>query len=482
MHILSWNFLFDISLLTIILYSLYKTLRMTGTWKIVIGLTSAGILASIARFFDLQGIDWLFSNFSHIIIIVLVIIFQPEIRKIFERSMIIDLVNKTLFPFFRRQDKQQISTAELLSKIVFELAARKWGGLIVIPGKQSLKGHIKGGTKADASLSLSLLLSIFDDSSPGHDGAVLVEKGKISRFGVHLPLSSSNKLDENYGTRHHAAMGLSENSDALILLVSEERGTVSYFKNAKMKRIPKQEDVIEIINTHLTGGALKPSGMAWYKRFLVTSSEVVACLMVAVLFWTTLVHPKTEIKERLYTVPIEYTKTDKNIQVIQGQREAKILLAGPETLLNRVNPLSLQIKVDLQNFTLGRHDINITSEHIEIPRNVKIVQIQPERLSLDLQYYVVREAKIRPQLLGSLPTGSQLTSMTVTPDTLSVIDKRKSKEESEIIVTTTPIYLDNIQRSTTVYCKIILPKDIQLENNKLTDAAVGFIINGEKLK
>jgi DNA integrity scanning protein DisA with diadenylate cyclase activity len=114
-----------------------------------------------------------------------------------------------------------------IADALYRLAEERHGAIIVLPGKEPIQEWLAGGFVLDAEPSFPLLMSIFDPHSPGHDGALIVEKGRLSQFGVRLPISDTNKLPAVFGTRHHAAMGLSEKSDAMVLVVSEERGAVS---------------------------------------------------------------------------------------------------------------------------------------------------------------------------------------------------------------------------------------------------------------
>ena len=227
-ELLDWRVSLDIILITLLIFFLYSTLRTTGTAKIFLGIMIAVALFIMARLLDLKGIEWIYSNLSPIFLLALIIIFQPEIRKIFERAASIR--------------RREISTeapkhSSLISDAVFALVKQRRGALLVFPGQDSVKAWTSEGIQIDAQPSYPLLMSIFDPNSPGHDGAVVIENGKISSFAVRLPLSESEKLSEEFGTRHHAGMGLSEVTDALVVAVSEERGTVTLFYEGMVERI-----------------------------------------------------------------------------------------------------------------------------------------------------------------------------------------------------------------------------------------------------
>ncbi|MEJ2428841.1 MAG: diadenylate cyclase [Deltaproteobacteria bacterium] len=225
---LDWRVILDVLLISAALFFLYRTLLRLGTWKIVTGIFLAMVIFVVANVLDLKGINWIYSNLSGVAVIALIVIFQPELRKIFERAA--SFGGKKL-------DKSGPALAALFSEAAFLLANKRRGALIALPGKEPVKRWLSGGFDLYAEPSLPLILSIFDPNSPGHDGALVFRNGKLAYFGVRLPISKTGRLPEDLGTRHHAAMGLSEVTDTLVILVSEERGTVKTFFNGILKEV-----------------------------------------------------------------------------------------------------------------------------------------------------------------------------------------------------------------------------------------------------
>ena len=152
---------------------------------------------------DLSGIEWIFDNLSHVAVMGLIVIFQPELRKIFERAVSVRRA---------KVDDTGEELSGLIADSLLELSQKRRGALIVFPGRESIREWLSGGFQLDAAPSFPLFMSIFDPNSPGHDGALIVRDGRFFSFGVRLPVSQSHRLSEAYGTRHHAAMGLSEKS------------------------------------------------------------------------------------------------------------------------------------------------------------------------------------------------------------------------------------------------------------------------------
>jgi DNA integrity scanning protein DisA with diadenylate cyclase activity len=190
--VIGWKAVVDIVLIAAGLFFLYHTLLRLGTWRIVAGIMLAAFLFLIANFLDLKGLEWIFGNFSQVAVIALVVIFQPELRKIFERAA-------SVRRFEIRDAGAELS--HMIMDSLIKLAAQRRGAIVVLPGKEPIQEWLSGGFKLDAKPSIPLIMSIFDPNSPGHDGALIIQKGKFTRFGVRLPVSQSSKLPDEFGIR-----------------------------------------------------------------------------------------------------------------------------------------------------------------------------------------------------------------------------------------------------------------------------------------
>ena len=219
----------DVVFVAILLYTAIVWAQQTRAAFVVRGILILGSIYIIAKYLDLQMTAWIFQGFFAIFLIMIVVIFQEELRQLFERIAVWSLARK-------RTPTLGSSTSDVLVRTVADLAKEHVGALIVIRGNDPLERHITGGIPLDGKVSAPLLKSIFDPHSPGHDGAVLVDQDNISRFAAHLPLSKDLRQLANVGTRHSAALGLAELTDALCIVVSEERGTISVATRGQASR------------------------------------------------------------------------------------------------------------------------------------------------------------------------------------------------------------------------------------------------------
>ncbi|RIL10908.1 MAG: TIGR00159 family protein [Proteobacteria bacterium] len=219
----------DILIVAYFIYRGLLVIRGTRAAPMLWGLIVVALVYFCARHFGLVTLAWILGNFLSSIILVVVVIFQDEIRR--------GLTKVGLQRVFRREQKKIYDkTIEDITLVAQRLAKERIGALIVIQQDVGLDEFVEDAVMLDAMINRKLLYSIFLKDSPLHDGAVLIEGNRIKAAGCVLPLSFNPDLDPNLGTRHRAALGLSERSDAIVIVVSEETGTISLGRDGKISR------------------------------------------------------------------------------------------------------------------------------------------------------------------------------------------------------------------------------------------------------
>jgi diadenylate cyclase len=211
--------LIDILLVAFFTYQVYKLLRHTRATPVLIGMVILFTVSLISRLVQLETVTWLFESVSSYILIAVIVILQPELRRIFYR------LGQTKWYRMLFQT-QEIPVDEILQASL-QMAEEKTGALMILVNRIGLRHISEAGIVLQARVSRELLLSIFYMENPLHDGAVLIEGGQILSAATYLPLSNSSKLKKTHGARHRAGLGISEDSDALALVVSEEKGKVN---------------------------------------------------------------------------------------------------------------------------------------------------------------------------------------------------------------------------------------------------------------
>lgn len=216
----------EMLIIAFVIYHLVNWFRRTRAWTLIKGIAVLIVLWMIASILELEVILWIFSNTIDVGIIALVIIFQPEFRRALEQLG----QNSIVSPIFYSKDKLERFSDETIDELVratFNLAKAKTGALIVIERDIPLNEYSKTGIPLDALVSSQLIINIFEMNTPLHDGAVLLRGNRIIAATSYLPLSDDSSLSKDLGTRHRAAVGISEATDSLTIVVSEETGKVS---------------------------------------------------------------------------------------------------------------------------------------------------------------------------------------------------------------------------------------------------------------
>jgi len=209
----------DVGLLAFILYKGYELLVKTQAMQLVKGAGIFALVYGIAFLFKLTTLQWVLSIIAPGLFIAIAIVFQPELRKI--------IIRLGQGEFFRPDAKPRIGELEAVVTAAELLSQQKRGMLVVFPRKVNIRGIIETGTRLNAEISSSLIVAIFQFDGPLHDGAVVIHNSRIAAAGCVLPLSEQQDIRKSFGTRHRASLGMSENSDAVILVVSEETGAIS---------------------------------------------------------------------------------------------------------------------------------------------------------------------------------------------------------------------------------------------------------------
>jgi diadenylate cyclase len=463
--LLDWRTIIDISLIATCLFFLYQTINRLGTWKIVVGILAAMMIFLMANFFDLAGIGWIYRNLSSVVIIALIVIFQPELRKIFERAVSV-----------RRNEIHDYGKdlSIMIAEALFAMAKQRCGAILVFPGKEPITEYVSGGFLLDAKPSYPLLMSIFDHNSPGHDGAMIITGGVFTQFGVRLPVSESSKLPQEYGTRHHAALGLAEKTDSLVIVVSEERGAVSVFYMGKMIKSDNQKAVVSTIATHWESTSSYPFDFLRNKNRWTVFNQMALSLALALLFWSTIIVAQGERIERVFTVPVEYMASPPSLALVgEREKEVQLYLGGTKSDLDAIVNLSdLSVKIDLSKVGPGTQSFFITNDDIRLPKGVKLIEVTPSRIDLTFGAITEHWASVIPQLVGDLLSGLTIRSIDVKPNKVKVISPSAAGDGNVISVTTTPIYLESITKDHKILCKIIAPQTIQPVDKRWPDVEV----------
>lgn len=372
-----WRDWIDILVLAFLLYGLYAWLKGTKALQVLIGLGFIGLLYFIARLLGLFMTSWLLQYLWAVILFFVVVIFQPEIRNFLE-----DVSPAKLFA---KGSKLAAETIDELAEGAFQLAKNKIGALIVLPGESPIDEFLKGGIFLRSDVRKEILMGIFHAASPLHDGAIIIEKDSIKRVKCYLPLTTDTEFPLMYGARHRAAMGIAEKSDAICLVVSEERGEVSLFQNKTIRKFSSPAELAEEMGKSFLKEGPKKKRTQTLKEILTSNfpAKVVA-ICIAVFLWASLTGQKNA--EIAFQIPLKYQNIPNNT-IIAGDmvQSIKISLRGPERLIASLTPERVNARVDLKKGKIGNNLFEISKKDIRVPPGVDIMTINPSKIKVKLE-------------------------------------------------------------------------------------------------
>jgi diadenylate cyclase len=378
---IGWSSYLDISIMAVLIYMVLVWFKKTKAAFVLVGILIISAMYLVARQLDLRLIEFVFRGFFAVILVALVVIFQEELKHFFERLAVFSL-NRGSMSARVLSPSHEWST--ILARTATDLAREKIGALIVLRGRDPIDRHLDSGTQLGGTLSEPLLKSIFDPHSIGHDGAVVIENGKVIGFSYHLPLSTALSKLRRTGTRHAAALGLAELSDALCLVVSEERGTISIARNGEIRTLTDPGELIALLQSFYE--ELSPKRTA-PKRFEMLSShsrEKVLAVVISFAMWFVFVHESLVIY-RSYQVPVKCVNIPKGMKIAKKDpNQITVTLNGPRRNFYFMSAGKIKVLLPIYDTHPGKNRVTMLESNITSPNGLSIVNIDPDSIRVDL--------------------------------------------------------------------------------------------------
>jgi diadenylate cyclase len=420
-----WQDVVDIGLNSYILFRFYVLFRGTYVFRVLIGLTMLWFFQQIAGYTGLIVTSWVVQGIVAVAALIIVVVFRNEIRSVLQAKNL-----KTILWGFTV--KTRVAPVDVIADSAFELARRKQGALIVIPGEEDIRESVQGGIDWNGDISKEMILSIFFPDNPVHDGAVIIDGDRVSRVGTILPLSRRDDLPSHLGTRHRAALGLAEGSDALAVVVSEERGEVSLAKGSRLREIGSRSKLIQKLEEHF--GISETDGpQVKRERLEVTTAALVSLLFIAGFWFSISRGLETMVT---FDVPIEYQNRDPNMEIVHASvNSVRLNLSGSGTLVKSTRPDQVRVRLDLSNSTAGQNTYAITSNNISLPPGIVLKDVAPQNVVVDLDVTVRKELPIQIDWAGRLPENFVLAEVTVEPQRVEIIGSKRVLENIQTIYT-----------------------------------------------
>lgn len=373
-----WADLIDIGVMSLVVYQAYLRFRRTRAIRVLGGIAILGLGGLVAQKAGLFLTSWLFGGISAAAVVFFVVIFQAEIRQILERAN--PRLPLALLHRLRREE------LVVIAETAFTLALRRRGALFVLERRDFLEPLLGSpGTLMDAQPSRELLETLFTPPTPLHDGAVYLREGRIYRAGAVLPLSGNPTLASFYGTRHRAALGITEQSDAVAIVVSEERGTVSVAERGTLEVMQTPAALLAWLTDRLRAAGDRPRKRRTDITLLTHNwRPKLASVAFVVLLWIVLVGRQDA--EVGFSVPIVYTNVPKNLAIQdRGIQEVYVRVRGSQEMFNFLDLSRLRAAVDLSAAKAGSQRYTIAAKDINLPPGVQLIGIEPAVIRLRLQ-------------------------------------------------------------------------------------------------
>ncbi len=392
-----WNHLIDIFVMWFISYQVYMRFRGTQAMRLLVRVFFVWLAYLTAQAAGLTLTSFLLWALWIAVLIFFLITFQAEIQRILMR------INpmRPLGVILRQARRVRLpdETLSAVSETAFSLASKKTGAIIIWERRDPIEPLMRSaGEVIDAEVRPALLETLFFAGAPYHDGALYIQEERIYRAGCVLPLSENPDLAAHYGTRHRAAAGLTERSDALALVVSEERGEVSTVERGEIAAVGSPEALTAWLTERLHGGEDAPQTSLELARETVRHNWRVklAALAGVILLWAVAIKQNESPRsifatlgpgvEHGFTVPVDYYNLPEGLALSSGRtRRVRVRIKGEADLMNFIDAGRLRIRINLRGAGAGPAEHTISTRDIDLPSRIRLVGAEPPEVRLRLE-------------------------------------------------------------------------------------------------
>lgn len=376
LSVIRWQLVVDFLVLTVAFYGLLRWASSARALRVALAVVGLHALALLAQRLDLVVTSWVLDGSALLAIILLLVIFQPELRRAFMRL-------DSVIRHWPRPPEAVSQQNQVIARAAFDLASDRIGALIVMVRRDSIAELTEGGVLLGAAVSPELLLAVFQKVSPLHDGAVVIEGGHLVKAGVVLPLTQRQDVPGFYGTRHRAGMGLAERCDALVTVVSEERGEVTLMYGSKLVLTETPEKLAGALED-LQGGERK-STRVHLRRFFLTGLRLkLAALGLAGLIWS-MSFLASGATIRTVTVPIEFSNVPGGMEIgDQSADSVELQVRGSPWIMDSISMNRLIARFDLRSLGPGAHSLALVPRTLALPPGLVVDKVTPAKIRVTL--------------------------------------------------------------------------------------------------
>ena len=454
----------DVIVVAVFLYGMISWLRHSASRGVITAICIFVVLYAAARVLQMYMTELLLRSLLAVVVVGAIVVFAADIRRFVDRIGTWRLFGGRARPL------ETDPVIAVITEAAFRMAEQKTGALIAIRGREPWERCIDGGVEMDGRPSLPLVYSLFNPTSPGHDGAMLIEGDRITRFGAHLPLSTNLAAVGRRGTRHTAAIGLSEQCDALVVVVSEERGTVMIAEGGALKPVESATELKSALSAFSRQHQPQRSTSAvdWWRKPSVQTAAL--ALGVAVAAWFLQVKGSPTVARTL-VAPLEFRNLQSQWFIDPSTpTEVRLTLRGPEQAFRLMDPGTVVVSLDMSRLKPGDNQFNIAADNIALPRALTLTQAEPTKVDVHATKLAPIHARVRVKTTGKLPSGLELIEAAPKPDRVELLSPADNSPADH--VWTEPVDLAGITSSTVVKTRLVLPKNTRLADGKNPEVSV----------
>jgi diadenylate cyclase len=411
----------DILIMSFLLYQLYSWFRKTRAMQVLLGLGVVTLIYFVTRFLGLYMTSWILQELGTVLIILIIVVFQAEIRQALYRFSL-------LRNLFDPREKEQHSHFQQIAETLFMLAKQRTGALLVFKRSDSLAELMLNGVPLDCEITPQILESIFANSAPLHDGAALIKDGRIALASCHLPLSSNPDIPQYLGTRHRAALGLSERTDALVVVVSEERGEVSLAEAGEFVTLDSPAELVAALEQCVSPVSEKASMTIRQKMFSNLLPKM-ALLLIVTAFWALITSRQGQITTVVAPVRL-YGVSDQLVLVKSFPEEVEVQLKSFSSLTPTPAKLDISANVDLSGVGEGQAAVRIKNSDFTVPSGMAVASVTPSSIKVWVEKRVRKTVPVRVVARGLPANGTR--GYTVVSDPAAVVVEGPASQVSRV--------------------------------------------------
>ncbi len=427
-YFLKWLDVVDVLVLSFLIQRLVLLFRGTTTLHVTAALLVLMIIYAVAHESNLILTSRFLEGLAAVSVLVIVVAFRDEIRDVLIQSSPARLI------LGRPPSKPEDAKIHAAVEAAFRMAEKRIGALLVFQSRDRLGAIVRDGVALGGQISVPILESLFSKESPVHDGAALIRSNKIERVGTFLPLTQRRDLPSEFGTRHRAAIGLCELSDAVVVVVSEERGEVSFVHRGVVQVVETRQELEALLGDQLGWNEVGRRSKGWRGEIRRQLIGFVLTFLAVSVYWG--IYYGRQVSVMGLSARLDFRDLPDHLALEWVSAEqVDLQIQGPRPLIEDLKPHPEQITVSLslKGMSPGENQVvRLGSENVGLPVGLEVARITPSTITLDLAQRVQRSIPVSPTFSGPLPDGVRVL---VKPERIVLIGSESALKELEEVKT-----------------------------------------------